>query len=284
MPSVWMDLWDTKTFDGELTAILNQGADLIQNYEKTEQRIFLEYDHNRRRPDNVMPRPQNSYASRFLALQEVIGQVLDSRTIRAWHYSRMTDDEVENLRLEGIHLSTATTLRSRLESLVASRELTLHQADALFTGSPFHSDQLEARSGKFWMTSHPTAIHDSGVEPLLARWGGEVAAFWTKDPELRAVLAALGKPKVIELAVPMTLTLHSYCAAKAVTAAFARTLGCVTSSNAIDLYVTQPLGPDSILRVHGDADPSFQSLGLDYPEGYIDVSIGYWKELTGEDD
>ncbi|MES2176114.1 MAG: hypothetical protein V4523_19540 [Pseudomonadota bacterium] len=44
-------------------------------------------------------------------------------------------------------------------------------ADRLFADSPYQSDQLAARSGKFWMTSHPVDIEDGGVEILLESWG-----------------------------------------------------------------------------------------------------------------
>jgi hypothetical protein len=192
-----IDLWDPKTFDGELSAILAKEADLVRKYMTTDHRIFLAHD-LARGPKRSIIRPENPYASAFLALEEAIGEKMRSRTMRAWHYTRLTAEEVEKMRDEGIHLSTPATLRARLGFLVASGALTAQLADALYGKSPFHSDQLKARSSKFWLVSHPVAVNDSGVEPLMAHWGGEVASFWTKDPILLALLAATGEPREVD--------------------------------------------------------------------------------------
>jgi hypothetical protein len=44
-----------------------------------------------------------------------------------------------------------------------------------------------------------------------------------------------------------------------------------------------PLPATAVLAVHTEGDPSFGGMGRSYPAGYVDVSIGRWKELTGED-
>jgi hypothetical protein len=143
---------------------------------------------------------------------------------------------------------------------------------------------MEARSNKFWMASHPIVIDDRSVEPLLTRWGGEVTARGTKDRGLLALLAATGKSFVLELAMPLALTRHSFSAGQAVVATFARSLGCIPSKHDFDLYACAPLSRDSILRLHAQGEASFQAMGRGYPEGYVDVGPGYWKELTSENE
>lgn len=282
MASGVIDVWDAKTFDGELGDILARKADVVRNYMATDHRIFLAHDLGRS-PEKSIVRPKNPYTSAFLALEEAIGERMQSRVIRAWHYTRLTAAEMERLGHEGIHLSTPATLRSRLDLLVASGALSAQSSDALYVASPFHSDQLEARSNKFWMVSHPVAVNDGGVNPLMAHWGGEVASMWTKDPTLLAPLAIVGEPRVIELAIPLALTRQSFSAGQAVVATFGRALGCIPGSHSFDLYVTSPLRPDSVLRVHSESDSSFGAIGVTYPEGYVNVEMGRWKELTGED-
>lgn len=277
-----IDVWDVKTFDGDLRAELAIATDLIRNYLTTEHRIFLSYEYGRGSERSIV-RPENPYAAAFLALQEAIGNRMQVRTIRAWHYTRLTESDVECLCREGIHLSTPATLRARLDVLVASGDLSAQQADALYSASPFHGDQGPSRTGKFWLVSHPQAIDDGGVEPLMAHWGGEVASMSLKDRALLAPLAGIGRPRVVEVAIPLMVTRRSYSAAGAVIATFGRTLGCIWSAQAFDLWVTAPLGPASIIRVHTEGDTFFHAMGLTYPEGYVNVDMGYWKELTGED-
>jgi hypothetical protein len=278
-----IDVWDAKTFDEELAAFLAKEAELVRNYLTTDHSIFLSHDLGRDSRGSIL-RPENPYSSAFNALKNAITAQMRYRTIRAWHYTRLTDPELTTLWCEGIHLSTPTTLRARLDALVKSGGLSMQLADAVYAGSPFHSDQKEIRSNKFWMVSHPLVIDDGDVRPLMAHWGGEVASGWMKDPTLLKQLATTGKPCVLQLSVPLALTRQSYFAGAAVIATFGRSLGCIPSKHSFVLYVTASLPPDAVLKIVSEGDATFHRIGRGYPEGYIDVDIGRWEELTGEDD
>jgi hypothetical protein len=223
LASRFIDVWDAKTFDGELAATLTENSDLIRNYTTTAHKIFLAYDLGRE--PKLRRRPTNPFSSDFTRLKEAIGELMECRTIRAWHYTRLTDPEVQIFQRAGIHLSTPAALRTRFDALVTSGGIAPEVADSLYNASPFHSDQWESRLNKFWMASHPVAIDHPGVERLMAYWGGEVASWWTQDPRLLAPLAAAGKPRVVQLAVPLALTRCAIFAGEAVVTTFGRTLG-----------------------------------------------------------
>ncbi len=167
-----IDVWDSRSFDSALIALLESRADLIRNYCQIEREIVLSHDLGRE-PERPILRPKNPHADDFYALREVIWREMQERTIRAFHYTRLTDVEVETLTREGIQLSTPSTLQRRLEDMVAANCLAREVAYRIYAESPIHK-QVEARSGKFWMTSHPIAVDDSCVEPLMKHWGGEV--------------------------------------------------------------------------------------------------------------
>jgi hypothetical protein len=278
-----IDVWDVGTFDSALIALLEAEADLVRNYLETDHQIFLSHDLGHG-PSRSILRPENPYASGFHDLREAVGREMEQRTIRAFHYTRLTDGEVATLDHDGIRLSTPETLQGRLNDVVASGGLNRADADKIYTESPFHSNQREARSGKFWMTSHPIAVQDGGVVPLMEHWGGEVASMWIRDRALATALASLGKPRIIEVAVPIRATNHSYRAGEAVIATFGRSRGSIPQKLDFDLYTKQPLPPNAVLAVHTEGDAPFVDMGRDYPAGYIDVAIGRWKELTGEDE
>lgn len=107
---VLIDVWDIDTFDADLCSILGCNADLIRNYMLTSRRQWLE----REASDGIMPYPENPHAGEFLAMTERAAGLMERRTIRSWHYTRMTDEEVELLRQDGIHLSTLDAIRERL--------------------------------------------------------------------------------------------------------------------------------------------------------------------------
>lgn len=278
-----IDVWDVATFDPDLVSVLSRNSDLIRDYLATEDRIFLAHDYAPR-PIGHSPRPNNPHGYAFIRLEECLGVLMETRTIRAWHYTRLTDAEVSALQRGGIHLSTPDTLCERLDGLVTQGLLAREAADALFAGSPFRSAQREARSGKFWMTSHPVNPSYSGVERLLGYWGGEVASFFTDDPAMLASIAAIGSARVIEVAVPLSYTRQAVSAGTAAISAWARFQGGIPSMHSFDVYACEPLPPSAVLRVHSEGDATFRALGASYPDGYVNYDLGRWKELTGEDD
>jgi hypothetical protein len=260
-----MDVWNIETFDGNLLAELKANETLVRKYIVTDREIFLE----REAAALKAAYRTNPYAETYYRFLEDLGRDMETRTIRAWHYTRLTDAEVEQLRTIGIALSSLDATRRRLEAQVAAGVISDEIVNALFAASPFqHSEQVGPRSDKFWLTSHPVEIGDSGVTLLLANWGGEAVYFWLNDAQLQAAVASIGKPRVIEVAVPLEATRHAYLAGKAVVAAFARSLGCRPDFRAFDLYTARVLGPDAILAVHTEGEATFVEIGKAYPEKF----------------
>lgn len=278
MSETLIDVWDVATFDDDLTELLQDSRDLVRDYLSTSRRHYID----RELSDHTQPHTINPFAEDYGRFVEAIGREMEIRFIRAWHYCRMTDNEVAALRRDGIDLSTPETLRSRLASLVSEGLLSQVEAEELFTASPFHSSQLESRSNKYWMVSNPVPPDDSGVELLLGNWGGEVAYFWLRHQELIDRVAGVGRARAVEIAVSMAATRHSYSAGAAVVATFARTLGCKPDLKNFDLYTKEPLGPDAVRAVHSEGDERFAALGSSFPPGSADPTVGDYDELVAE--
>ena len=273
-----LDVWDLATFDNLLAAALREHATLVRDYLTTSRQQYIEGELS----DHTQPHAFNPYAAEYGAFVETIGRMMEARTIRAWHYCRLTDTEAEALKNTGIQLSTIDTLSARLAAQVAAGTLSRAEADGVFAASPFHSNQIESRADKYWMVSTPVPPDDSGVELLLGHWGGEVAHFWLRDQGLIDRVEGIGRGRVIEVAVPMPATRHWYSAGGAVVATFARTLGCKPDRKSFDLYMARPLGADAILRIHSEGEPDFAALGTSFPPGSADPTIGDYDELVAE--
>jgi hypothetical protein len=212
-------------------------------------------------------------------LLEKLGQEMQARTIRAWHYTRLTNAEVDNIRSYGIYLSTLETVRERIDAQVAASLLSAEIADALFAASPFHHrEQIGARSNKLWMTSYPHPVNDSGVTLLLNNWGGEAVYFWLREPALQALVTKIGVPRVLEVAVPLDATRHAYSAGRAVAATFALTLGCKVTPEAFDLYCIRPLGAESVVAIQSEGEPNFAALAQGYP---LEFRAASWSDADG---
>jgi hypothetical protein len=257
-----IDVWNVETFDEDLIATLRANSELVRNYIETDREIFLEREASGLR----VPYRTNPHAESYGRFLEDLDPLMKTRTIRAWHYTRLTDTEVIALRTAGIYVSTLDATRRRPHARVAAGELPADIAKALFAASPFqHREQVASRSNKFWITSHPVEIGNRGVTLLLGNWGGEAVYFWLHDPELKEVVASIGKSRVVEVGVPLDATCRAYLAGKAVVAAFARSLGLEPDFREFDLYTTRALGPDAVLAVHTEGEAAFAEIGKGYP-------------------
>jgi hypothetical protein len=257
-----IDVWDIETFGEDLIALLHANAELVRDYILTDRDISLERETSGLR---AIYR-SNPHAESYLQFLERLGQRMERVTIRAWHYTRLTDSEVDALRAAGVQLSTLEAMRRRLDAQVAAGQISVEIANALLEASVLHDrQQVASRSNRFWMTSHPLAVEDDGVTLLLDNWGGEVVYFWLQDRHLEQVVGGIGRPRVIEIGVPLDATCHAYVAGKAVVASFARSLGYIPDFGAFDLSAIRPLGPQSVLAVHTEGEATFSHVGKEYP-------------------
>lgn len=274
-----IDVWDVETFDPELTACLTEHADLMAAYYARSNRIFLDHDLGRAR---TLIRPENVFAAEFGRLRETVTALMDARTIRAWHYTRLTDGEVEAFVRDGVHLSTPESLRGRFDRVVSAGHLTAADAEHLWAHNMFNH-QHDSRAGKFWAVSHPQPIDDGGVEPLMKHWGGEAASMWMKDEAVLTRLAGVGRPRAVSVAMPMAQCEDFGGAGRAVIASFARSRGAITEPSGFDLYTRADLPPGAVLEVLTDGEADFVALAQGYPPRFIDHGLTHWKDLTGED-
>ncbi|AUG51493.1 hypothetical protein [Thalassospira marina] len=259
-----IDVWDIDTFDEELLGDLDTHAILIRKYFQILRRQRLE----RETSDHTMSHPMNPYAEEFIRVTEHVMLLMERRLIRAWHYTRMTDTEVDVLSRNGVILSTINTLRKRLNAQVAEGLLPQDIVELLFWDSPFQTDEFDGRSDKFWMVSHPISIKDSCVAPLLASWGGESVYFSQQCSHVKELLMSIGRPRVLEVAMPLTYSDQTYSASEAVVATYGRSLGCLCEQRVFDLYSDEPLGPEYLLAVHSEGDEAFVTMACEYPAGY----------------
>ena len=265
----YFDVWDVNTYDSELRSILDENAELIRHY------FIAAEEHELDSKDDVFVRfAPVPHSVEFEEMMDSVRTLMGERAIRAWHYTRMTDKEVELLQNSGIYLSTPETIQARFAAQVAAGAFSQELADRLWADSPFQDEDSEVRSGAFCVVAHPTPIQDSGVKPLLESWGGESAYFRQTDPAIRELLRDIGRPRVLEVVVPLSDSrFGARSAADTVAATYARELGCLPDPKLFEIHTRKPLGPEHILAVHSEGDTAFSSLGRGYPAHYIEVDF-----------
>ncbi len=263
-----IDLWNVETYDPGLLSFLGEHEVLIRSYHAAENHIFINYDCGQGR-SGIQLRPNNPHAGPYLRLKEEMGEWLKVRTVRGYHHTRLTDQEVVAMRRDGIHLSTLDSFRRRLEAAVDAGHISSGDLEKLYDSSPFVQGQLKIRENMFWLSSYPIEPDDTGVAGLLEHWGGESTYFWQRDVVLTARLQAIGKPRIVEVAVPLASTKNASGAGVMVLTVYAKFLGVHASKAAIDICVRAPLPPEAILAVHTKGEPNFTNMAKGYPETFL---------------
>ena len=260
-----IDVWDVETYDPDLRTLLDHNAELIASYRHTGRRMWLEREAQTRRG----PMLANPHGAAYFELCERLGGWMEARTIRAWHYTRLTDGEVTWLLQNGLQPMTLPLIRTRLDRLVAAGEINPSLADDLYAASPYHQDELGSRGGKIWLTTTPHPIDDYGVSGLLSDWGGESISFNHHEGPMKERLQQIGCPRILEIALPLAATTRAYSVAGAVLEVYAYAIGCERSGGVCDLVAVEPLGPESILAVHTAGEPGFQMMGRGCPQRFV---------------
>ncbi len=268
-----IDIWNAETFTEDIIAFLKEHAETIIRYHRIEQQT----DDEVKRLREWSPRKPNPFADAYNRGIERLAELMESKTIRAFHYTRMVDFEVEDVLANGFYAPTTENsfllLSERVGRLVKEGLLTIHEGDRIYASSPLNDPgQLKARQG-FWMTSRAFQPDDPSVNLLLNHWGGEVGYFWideSQDHDLLNRVQSIGRGRIFEIAVPLVEKegqpiFGCYSAAKDIINGFAQKQGFQTDRLGFDLSIKTALPASAILAVHTEGDESYVTFGVNDP-------------------
>jgi hypothetical protein len=133
---------------------------------------------------------------------------LAGHLVRAYHCTRLTPSEVENVRASGLRVLAPDFTRERLLRAVSDGHLTPDEGELYGkTDLPEEAN----RAGLVWFLSDRASLRmPTQVGYLLEVWGGEGInmAHSSKSPELKR-LEAVGVPTVVIAALDLTLHYHA---------------------------------------------------------------------------
>ncbi|WP_299940027.1 hypothetical protein [uncultured Nitratireductor sp.] len=263
-----IDIWDTQSYDEPLLELLHENQKVIYGYFEEEKKI----DDESSRKKTWSPPRSNPFVHGYHDIQEKISALMQDRTIRVFHYTRMTDAEVDRFMGDGIIPTSLEFLEVRINRVVQEELITAEQGKEIFKRSPLHSPALYGVRKGFWTTTgafHPT---DPGVNLLLEHWGGE-SAYWCitgeNDDELTDTLRNLGRGRIFEIHLPVADANHGNANTSLgapIVREYARTLGFDIYPEARDITIYEPAPPSVIIRHHNEGDEKYDHFGRGYPE------------------
>lgn len=259
-----IDVWNPQSYDPELQRFLADASPLISDYRREDGRLAAE-----RAADGHRGAPKlNSHGANYSKLKETAAALLAARTVRAFHYTRLTASEIEAIWRGGMQPMTIDGIRTRIAQLVEDGLIDVATGEALFADSPYHQQIDGNREGRIWLTTQPYPTDDSGVEELLEKWGGESVAFNHIDGPTGELLATIGKPAIVEVDLPLSVTTRVHSVAECIIEMQAKLLGLSDGwDSAADLVAVQPIESEWIRAIHIEGDASYAAFGTTYPDG-----------------
>jgi hypothetical protein len=257
-----IDLWDIATYDSDMMDHLESHKGIINGY----------FDLERRKDIMVatlatwQPIQPNQFAGDYMSAVEGFGRIMSSKTLRAFHYTRMTDEEVEAILSDGITPASVEFLKQRVDRQVSAGRLTKEQGEKIVAHNRLYTTDFGVR-GVFWATTLPHHPDDSAVSPLVSHWGCESAyqlLTGRADEDLIALLRGIGRGRVVEIAVPLQKAnggLAGFGVATNAVREYARSLGYEVYSGGHDLNIEQPLPASNVLRIHTEGDEDYKAFG-----------------------
>lgn len=201
-----------------------------------------------------------------------------SKTIKAFHYTRLVDSEVEKILANGFTTPTVETsfkrLSERLNHVVDEGHLTIAEADLIIERSPLNDrTQRDVRRG-FWMTTGAFHLTDGAVKDLVGLWGGEVGNMYIggREPELLSRVQNIGRGRIFEISIPLSEpngepVFGCTSADQHIIDVFSREKGFHIGSDGFDLSYRSGIPAAAILAVHSQGDEKYEEFGRGYPSG-----------------
>jgi hypothetical protein len=260
-----IDLWDIGTYDNDIRDHLESHKEIIDGYFELERRKDIMVA----KLATWVPIQPNRFVGDYEAAVRELGEIMSTKTLRTFHYTRMTGDEVESVQAEGIVPTSVDSLTKRVDRQVAAGRLTPEQATTIIKRTRLPMD-FGVRKG-FWSTTVPLHPDDSAVKLLVEHWGGE-SAYWllvgTDDEDLISVLKEIGHRRVFEIALPLAEAnggLAGFSAARTAVGEYARSLGHELHPAVLELDIEHCLPASNILRIHSEGEEDYKVIGRGYP-------------------
>jgi len=256
-----MDAWNPSTYPNQLIELLNNHTELVREYHQME-KVLMDEHLNSSPYQSLKPNP---FSSSYLSFKEHdLMPVVANCRIRVWHYSKLTDIEIESIQKKLV-LSSLDFLKQRLNNLIVAKQLTTEEAELVYLNSPLHS-QNEIRADRLWTTVIPLSPNDSGVTPLLKYWGGESTYFRLPESECKKKLKAIGASRILEIETTLHDNHNAYSVSETVALAWAKSLNCPINLTGIDLAIKNCISTAKVIRVHSEGTSSFNNVATTYPE------------------
>lgn len=166
--------------------------------------------------------PEN--AGRYDALVSEFRNILRNHSLVGYHCTRLTEQEIRNIRSEGMVPQNATSLSGRIDRIVEDQ--LVGEETALILKSQNQADEPFRKEMIWFCFFEPSLAGEDGIGRLFSSWGGEALYnLHERHPVVGPALQVIGAPCIIKANVPIISLVDSKFPDGSMTRAFLLKLG-----------------------------------------------------------
>ena len=178
------------------------------------------------------------------------GKILKQYSLRGFHCTRLTEEEIFFIRKHGLTLQNLNTLCKRIDKLVVSNQMSKQIADCLMDNN--QSGAIN-RANKLWFCFFPPHVAGQhGIERFFRHWGGEALYnSHENNPVTGEWLQKIGTPCVIEALVPLKSMPDIRLPYGQFIRSYLKDKGYfIEKGIEFEGYIIEPLNPINIIDIH----------------------------------
>ncbi len=252
-----IDIEGVSTWPKPMVELLSDSLEMLQNYERTRERIDLAARENVLLRIN---RPSNPFSRPRATLLERTRELLADDDLLGFHCTRLHLDDIASIKREGLQPLSSAKLRSRIEERIKAGDVPAGLGKRLLVE---HQADDDNRKGMVWFVNSRSILTDyGGLFRLFRNWGGEsLYNSHERDPETGRLLQSLGVPCIVVALLPIRqFQIFSDIGDKIIWS-FLRKHGVATDhSPELEGYMKEPVLPARIREVIAYGEPRFESL------------------------
>jgi len=191
-----------------------------------------------------------------------VNSCLNDCCLLGFHCTRYHESEIAIVKEHGLKPLSEELAYGRVERLQEIGVIPPQIASRLLSENAVNNKHGDRLGRLCFIFSRSILRHEGDVLRLLSYWGGE-ALYWAheNDPEVAPVLKSIGRPCIIQAAVPIA-TLNTYSSVgEKVISVFLQTRGIATTDDGLlEGSLDQELASHHIQRIIEYGETEFETL------------------------
>lgn len=259
-----VEIEDITTWPKDFFSLVTKKKDLIVSYHNEEKNIDSHAE------KNVLlrcKRPINTHKNDYMSLVSNLDGILNNHQLVGYHCTRLTPEEIKNIRISGLKVLTKELVESRLSNALSNGHLPetgysyLQKSDLLKNSL---ANKNGTRTEMLWFCPNKSKLQEHhAVFRLFRSWGGEaVYNGHEEDKNISSVLRSIGSPCLVKCTIPFNDVEHFHQNFSEYFLSFSvkQEINCPHPGYQFDMHIKRDIPSSEVLEIIEFSNPRFKEL------------------------